>query len=171
MEVLAAEETTSKELAHVEKIFNEVGTYSKEEIRDIIASVQKAVEAEEQLEVPIKHYFSKDVYAREMTLPEGALIVGKIHKFENLNILSKGEVSVLSIDGVVRLKAPATFVGSVGAKRVILAHSDVVWTTIHGTDEKDVDKIEAKFIAKSYDEVEEQNLINIKQEETKCLGS
>lgn len=170
MEVLAAENTTSKELVHVEKLFNEVGTYSKEEIRDIIANVQKAVEAEPQLEVPIQHYFSKDVYAREMTLPEGALIVGKIHKFENLNILSKGEVSVLSIDGVVRMKAPATFVGSVGAKRVILAHSDVVWTTIHGTDEKDVDKIEEKFIAKSYEEIEEQNLINIKQEETPCLG-
>jgi cytoskeletal protein CcmA (bactofilin family) len=167
VEVLAAEK--EKDTALVEKVFHDVSGLSREEIRVMISNVQKAVENEDQLEVPIKHYFSKDVYAREMTLPEGALIVGKIHKFENLNILSKGEVSVLSIDGVVKLKAPATFVGSVGAKRVILAHSDVVWTTIHGTSETDVAKIEDIFIAKSYDEVEEQQIIELKQE-AKCLG-
>lgn len=168
MEVVAGEHI--EKAAVVEKVFREVAGLNKQEIRDIIRDVQAEIEKHEQIEVPIKHYFSKDVYAREMILEQGSLIVGKIHKFENLNILSKGEVSVLSIDGVVRLKAPATFVGSVGAKRVIYAHSEVVWTTIHGTSETDVEKIEEQFIAKSYDEVEEQNLIEIKQEDTKCLG-
>lgn len=168
MEVVAGEHI--EKAAVVEKVFHEVAGLNKQEIRDIIRDVQAEIEKHEQIEVPIKHYFSKDVYAREMTLEQGSFIVGKIHKFENLNILSKGEVSVLSIDGVVRLKAPATFVGSVGAKRVIYAHSEVVWTTIHGTSETDVEKIEEQFIAKSYDEVEEQNLIEIKQEDTKCLG-
>jgi len=169
VEVVASEHI-EKSAALVEKTFHEVAGLSKQEIRDIIREVQAEIEKHEQIEVPIQHYFSKDVYAREMTLAQGSFIVGKIHKFENLNILSKGEVSVLSIDGVKRLKAPATFVGSVGAKRVIYAHSDVVWTTIHGTSETDVEKIEEQFIAKTYDEVEDQNLIDIKQEDTKCLG-
>lgn len=168
MEVVAAEQVSAPVL--VEKVFHEVAGLSRNEIRDLIREAQAEIEKYPQIEVPIKHHFSKDVYAREMTLPEGALIVGKIHKFENLNILSKGEVSVLSIDGVMRLKAPATFVGSVGAKRVIYAHSEVVWTTIHGTSETDVEKIEEQFIAKSYDEVKEDNLIDLKQEDTKCLG-
>ena len=170
MDVIASEVLPTNELVHVEKLFNEIGSYPKEEIRAIIADVQKAVEAEPQIEVPITHHFSKDVYAREMRLKSGSFIVGKIHKFENLNILSQGEVSVLSIDGVKRMKAPTTFVGSIGAKRVILAHSDVVWTTIHGTSERDVDKIEDTFIAKSYAEVEEQDLIEIITEEKLCLG-
>ena len=168
MEVIAAEQSKSPVL--VEKVFHEVAGLSRGEIRDLIREAQAEIEKYPQIEVPIKHHFSKDVYAREMTLPEGALIVGKIHKFENLNILSKGEVSVLSIDGVMRLKAPATFVGSVGAKRVIYAHSEVIWTTIHGTSETDVEKIEEQFIAKSYDEIKEDNLIDLKQEDTKCLG-
>lgn len=164
---------TCKELQTIEQTLlpEDIAGLSKQEIRELIANVEKAVSEGEQLEVPIEHYFSKNVYAREMKLPAGALIVGKIHKFENLNILSKGEVSVLSIDGVKKVSAPHTFVGSVGAKRVILAHSDVVWTTIHGTPETDVEKIEEEFIAKSYEELEpDLKIINLKNEEAKCLG-
>lgn len=172
MEVLAAEKVdTPKELAKISDAFVDVSGLSKQEIRELIADVEKIISQGEQLEVPIAHHFSKGVYGREMTLPEGALIVGKIHKFENLNILSKGKVSVLSIDGVKTVEAPFTFVGSVGAKRVIYAHSEVVWTTIHGTDERDLEKIEECFIAKNYDEVNEPKIIDIKQEDKPCLGS
>lgn len=157
-----------KKHKEVVSLFNHASSLSKIEIRDIISSVQTTLEKGETIEVPVEHYFSKDVYAREMKLDAGSLIVGKIHKFENLNILSKGEVSVLSIDGYKRLKAPTTFVGSVGAKRLIYAHTDVVWTTIHGTSEKDVDKIEETFIAKNYD-FEQEYIIDI-SEEKKCLG-
>lgn len=169
MEILASEDLNKNQAALVEKVFTEVADLSRDEIRLLISDVQKEIEKHEQIEVPVEHHFSKGVYAREMRLPSGALIVGKIHKFENLNILSQGEVSVLSQDGVKRVKAPHTFVGSSGAKRVIFAHSEVVWTTIHGTDEKDIEKIEEQFIAKDYEELNE-NLIDIKQEDTKCLG-
>jgi hypothetical protein len=53
----------------------------------------------------------------------------------------------------MRVQAPFTLVAQPGAKRVILAHTDVVWTTIHGTDETDLEKIENEFIAKTYEEV------------------
>ncbi len=127
------------------------------QIRDFIANIQDAiVEAADRtapVEIPIQHYFSKDVYAREMKMPKGTILVGKIHKHQNLSILSAGEVSVLSQDGIERIKAPHTFVASPGAKRVIYAHEDAVWTVIHGTSETDLDKIEDQFIAKDYSEV------------------
>jgi hypothetical protein len=112
------------------------------------------LESPNQVEIPVEHYFSEGVYAREMRVQKGTLLMGKIHKFKNMNILSSGEVSVLSIDGVKRVKAPFTFVASPGSKRLFFAHEDTVWTTIHGTDETDLDKIENHFIAKSYDEIE-----------------
>ena len=139
---------------------------SKDQIRAFIQNItEKALSGAGDtvpIEVPIHHHFSKDVYAREMRVPKGAVIVGKIHKFQNLNILSQGEVSVISIDGVMRVKAPYTFVASPGAQRVFYMHEDTVWTVVHGTDETDVEKIEEKFIAKSYEEL---------GEEVKCLGS
>ena len=154
-------------MSNIELInLNELELLSKAEVRDLIAEIEEQVKlGGELIEIPIVHHFSKGVYAREMRPPKGALIVGKIHKFENLNILSQGEVSVLSIDGVMKVKAPHTFVATPGTKRVIYAHEDVVWTTIHGTDETDVDKIEEQFIAKTYEELP---VLEAKGEE--CLG-
>ncbi len=139
---------------------------SKEEIRIVIAEATKRALSDDHsgtpIDIPVNHHFSKDVYAREMVVPKGSFIIGKIHKFQNLNILSKGEVSVLSIDGYKRVKAPFTFVASPGSQRIFYAHEDSVWTVIHGTNETDVDKIEEQFIAKSIEELEGGQ---------KCLGS
>jgi hypothetical protein len=126
---------------------------SKEDVRALIYKVEELALKGVSVAIPVVHHFSKKIYAREMTMPKGSLVVGKIHKFDNLHILSKGEATVFSIDGLVRVKAPYTFVATPGSKRVIYAHDDVVWTTIHGTEETDLDKIEDEFIAKNYDEL------------------
>lgn len=142
----------------------EIATLPKEEIREMIGQIEKFVkENGELIEIEVKHYFSKGVYAREMPMKKGELVIGKIHKHENFNILSKGKVSVLSIDGIKVVQAPYAFVGSAGTKRVIYAHEDSVWTVMHGTDEKDVAKIESEFIATDYEEISFQEAV--------CLGS
>lgn len=100
-----------------------------------------------QIDIPVRHFFSPGVYAREISIPKGAIITGKIHKFAQLNILSKGELSVLTEDGIRRVSAPFTIVSPPGTKRIAYAHEDSVWTTVHGTDETDLGKIEKHFIA------------------------
>lgn len=102
-----------------------------------------------QVEIPVKHYFSFGVYAREMYVPKGACVVGKLHKYQNLNILSKGVLLVTIDDKVERLEAPYTFVANAGSKRAFYAEEDSVWTVIHGTHEKDIDEIERYFIAQN----------------------
>lgn len=147
--------------------FDKYVAFSKEQVQEIIAQIEAKLAECEQTEIPIIHHFSHNVYAREMRAVAGTLLVGKIHRHQNLNILSEGEVSVLSVDGQYRVKAPYTFVASPGAKRVIYAHTDVVWTTIHGTPETDLEKIENEFIAKTYADI--PAMIELK--EAKCLGS
>lgn len=100
-----------------------------------------------QIEIKEKHHFSKGVYAREIFIPAGVTLVGEIHKFENLNILSEGEISVLTEEGIKRVKAPFTVVSPPGTKRIAYAHTNCVWTTIHGTDLKDINEIRQVFIA------------------------
>lgn len=138
-------------------VLESVASQGAVEIKSFIAQVETlAKQAAEKVgvaQVPITHHFSKDIYAREMKMKPGELVVGKIHRFEQLNIISEGEVSILSIDGLLRVKAPYTFVGSVGAKRLIYAHTNVTWTVIHGTAERDLIKIEETFIAKNYEDV------------------
>lgn len=124
--------------------------------RDVSVSMREKVNAIEvemfkmpQVDLPVKHYFSQGVYARELFIPKGTVLTGKIHKFSQLNIMSKGELSVLTEDGVKRVKAPFTIVSPPGTKRIAYAHEDTIWTTIHGTEETDLEKIECEFIAQS----------------------
>lgn len=95
--------------------------------------------------IPIKHYFSPGVYAREITIPADTLLTGRVHLYEQLNILSGGEISVLTADGMRRVKAPFTVISPPGTKRIAYAHTECTWTTILATEEKDPDKIEAQF--------------------------
>ena len=102
----------------------------------------------------ITHYFAPGVYAREMWMPAGCLITGKIHLTEHLNMLSQGKVSVSNKGESVTMEAPYTFVSPVGTKRAIYAHEDSTWTTIHATDLQDPDEIEAEIIAETFEELD-----------------
>src|SRR5262245_51133819 len=122
-------------------------------MRRRVFALEHAIRRELPLvELPVRHHFSHGVYARELFIPKGTVITGKIHKFPQLNIMSQGELSVLTERGIERVKAPFTIVSPAGTKRVAYAHEDTVWTTIHGTDLTDVDEIEKVFIAQDEQE-------------------
>ena len=91
------------------------------------------------------HYFAPGIYARELHIPAGMTLTGKIHKYPQLNILSKGRISVLTEDGVKEVNAPFTVVSPAGTKRIAYAHTDCVWTTILNTDLTNIDQIEKQF--------------------------
>ena len=70
-------------------------------------------------------------------------------------------------EGEKRVQAPFTIVSPPGTKRLAFAHTDTVWTTIHGTDDQDLEKIEKHYIAHT-----EQEYLDFvkKMEEIKCHG-
>lgn len=117
------------------------------ELRPKVNALQaEMLKLPQQVTLEIAHHFAHGVYAREMVMPKHSLVVGKIHLFSQINILSKGEVSVLTERGIERFTAPHTFSAPSNTKRVIYAHEDSVWTCILGTHETDVAKIEAEFV-------------------------
>lgn len=104
---------------------------------------------------PLKHDFAEGCYIRQITIPKGTIVVGKIHKHCHPSFILSGDVSVFTEqEGVVRIKAPHSFVSPAGVKRVVYANEDTVWTTVHVTPETDLEKIEDYVIAKSFDELE-----------------
>lgn len=119
----------------------------------------KSVEGDNP-DMPLKHTFGDGIYVRDLTIPKGFLVVGKIHKTRTLNILLKGDITILTEDGIKRMKAPQYFIGSPGSKKVGYAHEDTVWINVLPTEEIDLDKIESTFIAKDYNELN-KNIIDV----------
>ena len=83
-------------------------------------------------ELPLTHFHTDGLYARELTLPKGTFAIGEIQKFPHVSVISKGEISMLNEDGgFTRVKAPCTIVSKPGVRKVGFAHEDTVWTTVH----------------------------------------
>ena len=122
-------------------------------IREHIALLEAEMLHHPQVDLSTTHTFGGGMYARTIHIPKGTLLTGEIHNFEHLNIISKGDISVLTENGAQRIQAPYIMASPPGTKRVGFAHEDTVWTTIHATTETDVDKIREIFIAKSHDDL------------------
>lgn len=97
-------------------------------------------------EAPVTHHYAHGIYGREMFIPAGTILTGKIHKFSTLNFLMQGEITVTTPDGVKRICAPAIFTSPPGGKKVGFAHTDVIWVNVHPTRLTNPDDIERKFI-------------------------
>jgi len=86
----------------------------------------------EGADLPIRHSFAPGIYAREMSIPEGTLLIGKIHKHRHHNFLMQGSIIVLTEDeGVKLLQAPLMIVSEPGTQRIGYAVTDTIWTTVH----------------------------------------
>ena len=112
--------------------------------------------------MPLTHRFANGVYAREIFLPENSVVVGRIHRHEHLNVITKGHVSVLTEHGVEEYFAPCTFISGAGTKRVVYAHEDTVWTSFHGTRYTDVDSAVADIVCDTYAEFEQLKMLEDK---------
>lgn len=113
----------------------------------------KSLPDELKIEIQANHYHSHKVYGRQLVLPAGSLVIGKIHKNETLNIICSGEVTVLTEDGVNHYEGPTVFVSKKGAKRCVYSHRDTYWVTAHGTESTSLEDIENEVIAPTYDDV------------------
>lgn len=117
--------------------------------RDKVNAIEALMAQQPQVDLKVEHYFSEGVYARALEIPAGIQLTGKIHKFEQLNILAKGKMKVLVGDYYKTVEAPFIVVSPPGTKRIAIALEDCVWITVHGTHETDLELIEKTFIAQS----------------------
>ena len=122
-------------------------------LEEVLSKVPGAVFGDSDL-MPLKHSFAPGVYVREIFIPKGTVLTGKIHRHAHPNFLMKGEVIVVTENGGrERLRAPRSMISEAGTKRAIIALEDTVWITVHATSETDLQKIEDYVIAKTYDEL------------------
>ncbi len=100
-----------------------------------------------QVECPVKHHFSPGLYMREIFMPAGTIVIGKVHKTEHFNIIMQGSCYIVHDDGSHEvISAPSVFVSQAGVQKVLVITEDMTWMTTHVTDETDIQKIEDMII-------------------------
>lgn len=121
-------------------------------LRQQINLAEAAMRQMPQVDLRVEHQFSFGVYARTLYIPQGIMLTGQIHKFENLNILLKGKLQVSIGDKMELVEAPFSVVSPPNTKRIALALEDSIWMTVHGTHERDLNIIEDYFIVHNEEE-------------------
>ena len=120
------------------------------ETQEAVSRLENAmVEKFPEIQIELKHLFSDGLYLREVFIPAGTLLTGKIHREQHLVVVSQGYMSVWTEGkGSEMVVAPSTFVSQPGTRRVGYAYEDTVWTTVHPNpqNETDIEKLEERLL-------------------------
>jgi quercetin dioxygenase-like cupin family protein len=94
------------------------------------------------------HHFAAGMYAREFSMPAGMVVVGKIHRHEHLMMVLRGRATVVDEFGRYEVAAGYIQTSRPGAKRVVRAHEDTTFVTVHlnPSNTLDLGQIEAEHI-------------------------
>jgi len=99
-----------------------------------------------QVDCQTKHYFGPSLYIREVTMPAGAVVIGKPHRKEHMCVMLQGRMIIVDADGNKKeLVAPLTFVGGPGRKVAYILET-TVFQNILATDETDIDVLENMLV-------------------------
>ena len=108
----------------------------------MIKELQAAVAEMPQIDIETQHTFCEGVYAREIKIPAGVVLVGAKHKTSFFVVISQGRCKIND----KTYYAPTTFISEIGAKRAIYAVTDTTLTTFHATKLTDIKEIEEAII-------------------------
>tara|TARA_R100001163_G_C5066982_1_gene205748 strand:- start:513 stop:1034 length:522 start_codon:yes stop_codon:yes gene_type:complete len=101
---------------------------------------------------PLKHTFADGLYIREIFMPKGQVVTTGIHKQEHPYFVLKGDVSVLTDQGIQRIKAPYQGITKPGTKRLIYTHEDTVWITVHATEKESIEEVLKDILAEDFND-------------------
>tara|TARA_R110000822_G_scaffold71126_3_gene171590 strand:- start:827 stop:1315 length:489 start_codon:yes stop_codon:yes gene_type:complete len=120
----------------------------------VIAGTEENPIVNDSDKVPIDHFFMDGVYVRKMTMYQGTIVIGAIHKHLHMCFLLQGHLSVASSTGVKEYIAPCYIIAEPGEKRILYSHKDSCWYNTHKnpSNTKNVRKLEKQIVSLSYKE-------------------
>lgn len=113
-----------------------------------------------QIDLEPKHYFAHGTYTRELFLPAGTILTGKIHRHSCINIISQGKILVVTDEGEYEITAPHTFVSGAGVKKAGCVLEDTIWINVHPwSGKQDLALIEKEVIVPTLELLENQQCL------------
>lgn len=124
------------------------GILAGTEMRDRIHKLIDEAMRQPQVECPVREYFAPGMYAREITIHKGTVLVGAVHKTQNMAVLSRGRLRLVTEHGTTEISAEhENYYLTVmpGGMNAALALEDSVWTNYFPTTETDPEKVIAEL--------------------------
>lgn len=125
----------------VEKFLMPTEISTTQTMREKVERLEDMLAQLPPIEIPVRHYFAPGTYAREITIPKDTVLIGAVHKTDNLVVLSAGKLRLVTENGPVVISAPHTMLCKAGAKNAAIALEDSVWTNFFATEETDPEKL------------------------------
>lgn len=123
-----------------------------------ILAIEDVMRGMEQVEMIVKHHHIEGVYLRELHIPSGTLLTGKIHNKENFSILASGTIRITNGTEAMVISAPYVMADKPGVKRMGYAETDVVFINVIRTDLTDIDELEKELVSDTFEEFEQKRL-------------
>jgi len=113
---------------------------TRDEVIDVVESI---IANQPQIECPVTHRFTPNMYIREVFVPAGTILTSEIHKEEHPHVLSLGKITMWDGEGgQIMVSAPYCGITKANARRVVYVHEDCIFTTFHVTDKTTVEEAE-----------------------------
>jgi hypothetical protein len=100
---------------------------------------------------PVAHHFCAGLYAREVTLPAGYVVIGHPHRAPCLNIVTAGRALVHAAGTVVEIKAGDIFATAAGVRKAALVFETLRFVNVHpnADDLRDAAALEVRHVEPS----------------------
>lgn len=155
IDLMSAPESAVEETFDPAETLNELmeryANCSVEPIRDKVMRLENYLLTLPQAVMPMKHYICNGMYYRELFIPKGVVLTGEIHRSAHLCIMLRGDITILSDNGLKRINEPCCFESEGMIKRAGFAHEDTIFINIHRTDKTDPDEALLDCIVKGDD--------------------
>jgi hypothetical protein len=115
---------------------------------NVLDRIEVAMASGPELRSYVVNRFTPGLYIRECGFEAGTQGVTMIHAIDHPFFILKGDVEVISeTEGVTRYVGPCMGITKCGTRRLLKAHADTVWITVHPNpnNETDIEKIVARI--------------------------
>lgn len=114
------------------------------------------------VELPFTESLADGLYTRTLFIPKGCELVGKIHRKPCVNIVAKGDITIMTETGLLRVQAGYSVTSPAGIQKIGYAHEDTIFINVFRTDVTDIGAVEKDLICENFEA--------LSAEERLCLG-
>lgn len=134
------------------------GVFPVAPVRPMRARVEALEAAMVQLppvDCPIRHHFADGLYAREISIPAGAVVTGAVHKTSHLILVTQGRLQMVTPDGTRKVCAGDVIECAAGMKNAMYALEDAKWVNLlsNPSNLSDTDQLVQVFTESRADEL------------------